>query len=218
MKLKKTGLFLGFSFMAVFFANGQRLLSEARLLYTLTPMPDKGQEELAAAFNDATQTIWLRGNLVRIDFFSTNRRQSVIYNAATGKATMLRESGETKYQWNLDSAQWKGLNKKWTASGYRETGETATISGYACMKVMGLYPTGDSSAIFFTRQILPLARGFDPLFEGLNGIPVQYDLAFDGLKIRYTLTSVQTAPVAASRFDIPKEGYKIIEAPAERPQ
>lgn len=217
MKLKKTGMILGFCFMAVFYGHSQKLLSEARLLYNITPLPEKGQEALANGFTGATQTIWLRGNWVRIDFVSTQRSQSVIYNAATGKATLLREAGTTGYQWNLDSAGWKSLNKKWTATGFSETGETATIGGYFCQKVFGLYPNGDSSAIYYTRQLLPLARGFDPLFEGLGGLPVQYDLLVDGLKIRYLLVQVQTAPVAASRFDIPKQGYKIIEAPLQEP-
>jgi hypothetical protein len=217
MKLNQTGLFLCVCFMAVFSATGQRLLTEARLQYNLTALPEKGQEELASAFKDATQTIWLRGNMVRIDFYSTGRQQSVIYNAANGSATLLRESGAEKYQWNLDSARWKQFNRQWTAIGFSETGENATLAGYNCQKVTGLYASGDSASIFYTSQIMPLARGYDPLFEGLKGTPVQYELVIGGLKVRYTLVSVQTLPVGASRFDVPKTGYKIIEAPEKEP-
>jgi hypothetical protein len=218
MKLKKTGILLCFSFMATFFAHGQRILTEAKLEYSLTPIPEKGQESLAAAFKNATRIVWLRGNMVRTDFFSPNLQQSIIYNSTTGAATLLRASGEEKYQWNLDSAQWKQYNEKWKATGFRETGETASIGGYECNGVMARFVSGDSSFIFYTRQIFPLAIGYEPMIDGLRGIPVQYEWVIAGLKIRYKLVSVQTGPVGAPRFEIPKSGYKIIEAPVERPQ
>lgn len=156
--------------------------------------------------------------MVRTDFFSHNLQQSIIYNTNTGVATMLRSSGEEKYQWNLDSAQWKQHNQKWKATGFRETGETASLGGYECFRVMAGFLGTDSASVFYTRQIFPLAIGYDPMFDGLRGIPVQYEWVMAGLRIRYNLVSVQTGPVGASRFEIPKTGYKIIEAPVERPQ
>ncbi len=213
MKLKMTGLILCFCFMAVFFARGQRILTEARLTYKLIPLPEKGQEAEAAAFANATYTVWLRANLVRTDFFSTVRQQSVIYNTATGQATLLRESGEEKYRWDLDSIQWRKYNKNRIPTGFRETGETALIENYECIRVVANYAGGNSVSIFYTRQIYPLANGYDLMFEGLKGIPVQYEWVIGGLKIRYELGSVQTGPVGASRFEVPKTGYKIIEAP-----
>jgi hypothetical protein len=218
MKLKKTGLLLCFGFMAAFFAHSQRILTEAKLEYNLTPLPEKGQESLAAAFKNATRIVWLRGNMVRTDFISQNLQQSIIYNATTGAATMLRQSGEEKYQWNLDPAQWKQYNQKWRATGFREMGDTASIAGFDCVSVMARFTGGDSAAVFCTRQIYPLANGYEPMFEGLRGIPVQYEWVVEGLTIRYQLVSVQTGPVGASRFEVPKTGYKIIEAPVERPQ
>jgi hypothetical protein len=218
MKQKKTGLFLCFCFIATFLARGQRMLTEAKLTYNLTPIPEKGQEDLASAFNNATRIVWLRGTLIRTDFYSPNSQQSVIYNAATGIATLLRVSGEEKYQWNLDSAQWKQYNQKWTATTLQETGETASIGGYDCQKVIATYGGGDSSSIFYTRQFFPIANGYEPMFEGLKGVPVQYEWIVGGLKLRYTLIAVQIGPVGSSRFEIPKNGYKIIEALQERPQ
>jgi hypothetical protein len=97
-------------------------------------------------------------------------------------------------------------------------GDTATIAGFDCVSAMARFMGGDSAAIFYTRQIFPLANGYEPMFEGLRGIPVQYEWVVEGLKIRYKLVSVQTGPVGASRFEVPKTGYKIIEAPVERPQ
>ncbi len=217
MKQKITGFFLCFFFMAVFFARSQRMLTEAKLTYNLIPLPENGQESIAAAFKNAGYTVWLRGNMARTDFFSQTRQQSVIYNTATGLATLLRESGDEKYQWNLDSLQWKQFNSKWTPTAFRETGDTALLENYNCTRVMGSFAGGDSISIFYTREIFPLANGYNPMFEGLRGIPVQYEWVIDGLKIRYTLVSVQTGPVGASRFDIPKTGYKMIKAPVQEP-
>jgi hypothetical protein len=214
MQQRKTILIFSFCTMVMqpFTSIGQRIVSEARLLYTVTAYPEKGMEKLAEAFTNTTQTVWLRGNLARIDFSAPLREQTTFYNAATGSATILRTSGEDKYQWNFDAEGWKENNKKWADAHYKETGETLEISGFLSKKIIATLKDSNVVTIYYTPQLVPLSRGYDVLFAPLEGVAVQYEMLVDGLKVVYTLQSLQTGPVGASRFDIPTGGYKTMAA------
>lgn len=193
--------------------KAQRLLTEARLFYSVLAEAETGNKNISDAFANSSQTIWLRGNMARVDFSSPLRQQSTIYNAITGGAVMLRESGTDKYRWDLDSSQWISINQKWDGASYKETGETREIAGYLGKKVIATLKDSSSVSIYITPQLVTLAKGYDLLFSPLDGLPIQYDLRIDGIKITFILQSVQTGPIGASRFDIPEGGYKIMEPP-----
>jgi hypothetical protein len=214
----KIGVYLVLGLFVAHSVNAQRILSEAKLAYTITAIAEKGNESLVNAFNNASQTVWLRGNMARVDFFSETRAQSTIFNQIKGTATILRTSGNERYQWNLDSMEWQKTNKRWTGANYRETGETADIAGFLCEKVIASLPNDSTITIFYTKQLIPLAKGYDLLFEPLDGIVLQYEINMDGLKIIFKAKGIETTPVGAARFDIPKTGYKIIQAPKLRPE
>jgi hypothetical protein len=42
----------------------------------------------------------------------------------------------------------------------------------------------------------------------LDGLPLEYELIQGSLKIKYTVSKISLNPVPASRFDIPKSGYR----------
>lgn len=214
MKQRKALLFFSFCAMGLFplFSAGQKIITEARLLYSVTVHPEKGKETLAEAFVNATQTVWLRGTLARVDFVAPIRQQSTFYNAATGTATILRASGEDKYRWNFDATGWKANNLRWDSAQYTTTGETVEISGFLTKKIIATLKDGSLVTIYYTPQMVPLSRGYDLLFAPLEGVPVQYEMMVDGLKVIYTLQSVQTGPIGSSRFEIPTGEYKIMEA------
>lgn len=217
MKLRNFVILIFPGLMAHFSCFAQRILSEARIHYSVTVIPDKGKENFSAGFQNAGKTVWLRANMARVDFVSPIRQQTIIYSSSSGKAIMLRESGTEKYQWNLDSLQWRQINRKWTLDSLIETGDETEISGQSCKKVLGILPEKDTVTIFYAPNLMPLARGYEPMFEKLKGLVVQYEWKTEGLRIIYTLETLQTAPVGASRFDIPKTGYKIMEASGKKP-
>jgi hypothetical protein len=42
----------------------------------------------------------------------------------------------------------------------------------------------------------------------LNGLPLEYELVQGKLTIKYTVSKINMNPVPASKFDIPKSGYR----------
>jgi hypothetical protein len=191
--------------------KGQRILSEGTLLYTITVFPQPGQENLAEAFGGALQTVWLRGNLARIDFNSQLRKQTTIYNGGTGEGSILRESGTEKYQWNLNAIQWATLHSKWKQIDWNIGSETKEVGGYICYHATGVSAEGDTIGVYFTKQILPVVKGYDPMFINIDGLPVEYETITNGFTVKFSLTGLQTSAVAATRFDIPQIGYKILD-------
>jgi GLPGLI family protein len=191
--------------------QGQRILSEGTLQYLVTALPQPGQENLAKAFEGTTQTVWFRGNLARIDFASTLRKQTTFFNGTTGEGSILRESGTDKYQWNLTTEQWKSLHKKWHQIKWEYGAEMKEMGGYLCQIATGSLVTDEPIKVYLTKQILPLVQGYEPMFAGLDGLPIQYEMVSQGLLVKFSLISLQTIPVGAARFEIPESGYKLLE-------
>jgi hypothetical protein len=191
--------------------NGQRILSEGTLQYTVTAFPQSGQEKLAEAFAGTTQTVWLKGNLARVDFNSPLRKQTVIYYGGTGEGSILRESGTEKYQWNLDAIQWATLHAKWKQTAWNIGSETKEVGGYICYHATGISAEGDSISVYFTKQVVTIVKGYEPMFVNIDGLPVQYETVANGLMVKFSLTGLQTLAVAATRFEIPQTGYKILD-------
>ncbi len=204
--------------MVFYWAQAQRIVSEARIEYKINvTTTSKEEKDISAAFRDAGQVVWFRANMARTDFTSPQRIQSTIFNATTGEAIILREAGEDKYMWVLDSLQWRKANRQYAFLSFAEMDETREISGYLCKK--GLITLADSTlvTVFFTTQLQPLAKGYDPMFEKIPGFPVMYEWNMGNSKISYTLSTIQNIPVGMSRFESPRGEYKIIKAPISGP-
>lgn len=194
-----------------FSLQGQRILSEGTLQYSVTALPLSGQEIIAKAFEGAKQTVWFRGNLARVDFISTLRTQSIFFNGATGEGSFLRESGTDKYQWNLNSKQWQSVHENWQHIKWELSNEIIEVGGYLCQTAKGFSASGEPLTVNFSKQIIPLVQGYEPMFTGLDGLPIQYEIVSQGLLVRFSLISLQTVPVGAARFEIPESGYKLLD-------
>jgi hypothetical protein len=206
-----------FSGLILFFpADAQRMVSEGRMEYKVTPMAQPGYESLAASFGTSKQLVWLKGKDCRIDFESMHVRQSVFINLSD-KINLLREAGEERFRWTFDSVEWKRTQKKFEGAKWIELNESKDIDGFFCRKA--LIELSDSSVItlFYTNQYRLLNPAFDPVFSLAPGLPVLYSVVMSGLQLEYRLSSLQTIPVSSSVFEVPISGYKIIKAPLKEP-
>ena len=67
---------------------------------------------------------------------------------------------------------------------------------------------GTSFTVFYTSDIVPENDDYNSQFNGLNGLPLEYELTQGKLTIRYVVSQVSLNPVPVSKFDIPKTGYR----------
>jgi hypothetical protein len=205
-------LLIFFTFLLV--ANSrvfaQRMLTEGRVEYAISIDSVSGNDGLQTLFTGATQVVWFKGNMVRVDFFSSLRNQSLIFNSTTQTALLLRESGSEKFMFEIDSSQWVHFQSPFSGAVYQSFPLQELCDGYYCQKVVATLPNGTNVEIFYTPGVVPVTRSYDKLFEPLNGLPVTYSRQVEGLKVHYKLISVQFLPVGSARFSVSGEGYKQI--------
>lgn len=203
-------IFFTVLWVANFRAVAQRMLTEGRVEYSISIDSVAGNDGLQTLFAGATQVIWFKGNMVRIDFASSLRVQSLIYNSATQTALLLRESGSEKFMFEIDSSQWVHFQLPFSGATYQSFPQQEPCDGYYCQKVVATLSNGTDVEILFTPGVVPVTRSYDKLFEPLNGLPVLYTRQVEGLKVHYKLISVQFLPVGSARFTVSGEGYKQI--------
>jgi GLPGLI family protein len=108
----------------------------------------------------------------------------------------------------LNPDNWSERNRMYDGIVYKNTTETKDIAGYKCVQAVGQTPSGATITVFYTRDIIPENRQYDPSFRTLDGLPLEYELTNGDLKIRYRVSRISLNPVPASKFDLPKNGFR----------
>jgi hypothetical protein len=62
--------------------------------------------------------------------------------------------------------------------------------------------------VYYTRDIVPENRQYDPIFRNLEGLPLEYELTNGNVRIRYRIARINLNPVPVSKFDVPGTGYR----------
>jgi hypothetical protein len=203
--------------MFFYVLSGQRILSEARLEYSVLTRPEPGAEQTAKAFEQTKLLIWLKGNNMRVDFDNTLRKQSVFFDLTDKKVIQLREAGQDRFQWNFSEEEWKEIHNKFKGAIWKEENETKEMNGFLCKKASIILTDSTLISLFYTTQVQPLNKSFDPVFEMVPGLPVSYLLTEGEIEFEFRLANLQTLPVSSSLFEIPASGYKILKAPKQEP-
>ena len=208
MKIQKGYVvFTLFSLFAVC-ALAQKKVSELTLVYDTEITTGSKDPKLADAFDGATTTICIKGTLSRADMVSALFTSATIHDAKTGTAVVLREVSGQKLLIKLTAEDWKDKNKRYEGIKFADTDETKVIAGYTCTKAIAILPDGSTFTVYYTKDILPENREYEYQFRTLPGLPLEYEMNQGKLKIKYTVSQINLNPVPASKFDIPKSGYR----------
>jgi GLPGLI family protein len=156
----------------------------------------------------STTGFFIKGNLSRSEVNSSMFSSVTIYDSKTGSGVLLREVNGQKLLIRLNEENWNQKNRRYQNLNFAKTNETKTIAGYPCIQARASTPDGFDITVFYTRDLLPENKSYDPPFKNLDGLPLEYELAKGSLHIRYTLASINMNPVPASKFDIPTSGYR----------
>jgi GLPGLI family protein len=157
---------------------------------------------------NSTTAYFLKGNLSRAEVNSSQFSSVTIYDSKTGSGVILKEVNGQKLLIRLDEENWNQKNNRYTGLTFTKTGESKTIAGYSCSQAKTSTPGGFEITVFYTRDLIPENKTYDPQFKNLDGLPLEYELQKGNLHIKYTLASVNLNPVPASKFDIPTSGYR----------
>lgn len=191
-----------------FTATGQKKISEMTLVYDAVVSTGSADPKLADAFDGATTTVYISGPLSRSEMVSALFTSTTIHDSKTGSAVVLREVSGQKLLIRLSPADWTDKNKRYQGISFTNTEETKVIAGYNCTKAIAKTTDGSTFTVYYTRDIVPENKEYDYQFRSLPGLPLEYEMVRGNLRIKYTVSQINLNPVPASKFDIPKTGYR----------
>lgn len=197
-------LSLGLALSAV----AQKKVSEMTLVYDATVSTGSANPKLADAFDGAVTTVYISGNLSRLDMVSALFTSSTIHDSRAGTAVVLREVSGQKLLIRLNQNDWTDKNKRYQGITFTDTSETKVIAGYNTTKAIAKTADGSTFTVYYTKDIVPENKEYDYQFRSLPGLPLEYEIVRGNLKIKYTVSQINLNPVPASKFDIPKTGYR----------
>ncbi|NII28336.1 hypothetical protein HB364_24855 [Pseudoflavitalea sp. X16] len=189
-------------------AAGQKKVSELTLVYDASISSGSKEPKMADALDGATATVYLKGPMSRVEMVSALFSSTTIHDSKTSTAVVLREVSGQKLLIRMTAENWTEKNKRYNGMTFTDTKETKVIAGYNCTKAEAKLADGTSFTVYYTTDIIPENKDYDSQFRNLNGLPLEYELVQGKLTIKYTVSKINLNPVPASKFDIPKSGYR----------
>ncbi len=156
----------------------------------------------------STTGYFLKGNLSRSEVNSPMYSLVTIFDSKTGNGVLLKEVNGQKLLIRMDSENWNQKNHRFMNLTFKKTDQTKTIAGYFCSQAKASTPDGFEITVYYTNDLVPEDKAYDPTFKNLEGLPLEYEFTRGNLHIRYTLATINLTPVPASRFDVPTSGYR----------
>ena len=208
MKIHKTSIILALGFLITLGTFAQKKVSELTLVYDTEITTGSKDPKLADAFDGATTTIYVKGPQSRSEMVSALFTSTTIHDSKAGTAVVLREVSGQKLLIRLTADDWKDKNKRYEGIKFTDTDETKVIAGYNTTKAIATMPDGSTFSVYYTKDIVPENREYEYPFRSLAGLPLEYEMNQGNLKIKYTVSQINLNPVPASKFDIPKSGYR----------
>jgi GLPGLI family protein len=190
----------------------QKKLTEGTVLYDITINTGTDKPQNAEFFDGATNAVYIKGGKTRTEMVNSLGTQSTIINQGSGtkEVTILKEYGEQKYMITLTPADWMDVNKKYENVSFTYDATAAkTIQGYAAKKAVGSLPDGTTFTVWYTPDIT-LDNNFQYINRNLPGLALEYETSFSNLKVTYTASKISFAPVPASKFELPKSGFRVV--------
>ena len=194
--------------LAFSFGFAQKKVSELSLVYDAAITTGSKEPKLADAFDGATVSVFIKGTMSRSEMVSALASSTTIHDSRTGASVILQEVSGQKLLIRMAPEDWNEKNQRYEGITFTNTEETKTIAGYKCIKAIAKMKDGATFSVFYTTEIIPDNIEYNYQFRNLQGLPLEYELTQGNLTIRYTVSNISLNPVPASKFDIPKSGYR----------
>lgn len=190
--------------------NAQKTLTDGALVYNMSVETGSGEPKIADMFDGATTTIYLKGSMSRTELVSSLGREATIHDASAGTGVILKDYSGQKLMITMTAQDWQQNNDKYQGITFENTGETQKIAGFNCKKAIAKLKNGSSFTVYYTTEVNPANKSYDAQFKTLPGLPVQYEMQTGKMTLKFTLASISYNPVSASKFEIPKSGYRVL--------
>ena len=196
------------SFKSLFFCStvdAQKKVSEVMLSYdVLTSSPQN-----PAVFAESAQyVVLLKGPLSRTELQARQFSTIYIQDARNHTAVALREISSQKILIRLNAENVQERDQKYRSLRFDYDAEKKVIAGYPCQKATAQLADGTLLEVYYTEDLIPVNKEYDPLFSQVPGLPLVWTLRQPRQLLQYRINKINLNPVPASRFDIPTSGYR----------
>ncbi len=188
----------------------QKQLSEGSLQYDISITSSKAEAPIANSFNGATLSVFLKPTASRTDMKSTLGSEATIFDTRLGKGVILKEYSGQKLMISMNAGNWLEKNRTYESLDFAVSGDVIKIREYNCNKATATLPDGKVFTVYFDPSITIVNKKYNNAFAQLPGLPVQYELESGNLTFRYTLNRLNYDAVPASKFEVPKSGYRVM--------
>ena len=209
MKIHRSILFILFSMLALY-SSAQKTLSEGSLVYNISVETGSAEPKMADMLDGATTTVFLKGNMSRTEMVSGLGSEATIHNATAGSGVILKDYSGQKLMITLTPEDWEKNNKKYDGITFENSGETSIIDGFNCKKAIAKLKDGSTFTVYYTNDVSLSNKNYDYQFKTLPGLAVQYEMQSGKMKFKFTLSKINYDSVPASKFEIPKSGYRVL--------
>jgi len=199
--------FLVFAFVCLLhtMVMAQRTVQEAALTYRVSL-----QGQGTALMQDATLTVFVKGNLSRTDIVSQLGTETTIFDHKAGKGVILKEYSGQKLMITMTRDNWQQKNQLMHSMQFGDAKPGEKIGDFTCSRATGKTSDGRQVSVCYLPDIRIVNNQYANAFTTLNGIPVQYELESGKSRFTYTLLHISYDPVPVSKFDIPTTGYRVM--------
>jgi GLPGLI family protein len=188
----------------------QKRITEGTISYDIVVNTGNSNPSMADMFDGATSIVYLKGYNSRYERVSSLGVESTIIDGKTGKVNVLKEYGEQKYMITMTPDNWKDANKRYKDITFTYLDEYKEIAGYKCQKALGKMSDGTIINVFFTKDLITDNRDFEYAYKLLPGLAMEYETSVGNLKVTYTVSKVNFNIVPASKFELPKSGFRVM--------
>jgi GLPGLI family protein len=189
----------------------QKKFSEGTISYDIVINTGSDKPKNADYMDGTTVANYIKGNKSRTDMVTALGNMSTINDGDKKSIVILKEFGEQKYMITLQPEDWKDANKRYEGIVYTfEDGGEKTILGYKTKKATGKLKDGTTYTVWYTPDLVPENKNFQYETSSLPGLALEYEVNANNQKITYTVSKISFSPVPASKFDLPKSGYRVL--------
>lgn len=212
-----------FTIYSVTLSQTQKAITECTITYRVEELDETGKIIPKGPYNNFSQIIYIKGKQARFDIITSDFKQSLIIDNANGKVAILKELGQEKYINLFDLDKWKQGQKLLFAETPTiiKTGETKNILGHICEKFTAVLKYGKLYTMYCVTSLSLPSTDIPFPFYNPPGLVLELEEKHPDehqesnnkqkTKIRYTAISVEQNPIPASKFEIPKSGYKLLQ-------
>jgi GLPGLI family protein len=193
------------------FVNAQKKFTEGTISYDVVINTGSDKPQSADLLDGAISTIYIKGNKIHTEMVSSLGTQSTIIDVPKRAITVLKSYGEQKYMINMTADDWKAENKKYENVTFTfDPSASKTILGYECKKALGKLADGTTFTAWYSPDIVIENKEFIYPERSLPGLAMEYETTMGNLKVTYTVSKLSFSPVPASKFDVPKSGFRVL--------